>query len=153
MRTRVQSGDGIERKRRREATVPELEPRVRRAVPVNPTWLPPSILPLQREKHLEIALHAQADGGTRQDAHGKPKGVAWASRALEDALAEERGEARLQSGVVARRAQKTRGEEEEALCCLVVPRAVEVCAVREHAKDPVERRGEFVPASMGVEET
>ena len=59
----------------------------------------------------------------------------------------------MQSGVIARRAQKARGKEEEGLGCLVVPCAVEVGTMREHAKDPVERRGEFVPASKGVEET
>ena len=65
---------------------------------------------------------------------------------------EERGEARLQGGVGARRAEETRGEEEEGFRRLVVPCAVEVGAVREHTEGPVEHRGEFVSASAGVEE-
>ena len=147
---RVQSGDSVERKRGREAAVSKLE--ARRAVLVHPARLPPAVLALQREQRREVALHAQADGRTRQDAHREREGVAWAPRALEDALAEERGEARLQGAVGAGGAQETRGEEEEAFGRLVVPRAVEVGAVCEHAEDPVERRGELVPASAGVEE-
>ena len=97
----------------------------------------PNLVPTH---HPRTAAGGAPQDRARQDTHGKGEGIAWVPRALgEDALTEERGEARLQSGVIVHRAQKTRGEEEEGLRCLVVSCEVEVGAMREHAKDPVER--------------
>ena len=84
-----------------------------------------------------------------KEVHGEHEGATWVPCALE----EERGVAWPQGGVGARRAQEMRGEEEEAFRCLVIPCAVKVSVVCEHAEDPVERQGKLVPVFAGVEVT
>lgn len=147
---RVQCKDRVERQHGGEPAVTDLD--ARRAVLVHPALLPAAILALQRQERGEIAPHAQADCGAGEHAHGERERVAGAARALEDACAQERGKAPVQMRVVGRAAQEARGEEEEAFGRLVVPRAVEVGAVLEHAEHPVERAGELVSAPARVEE-
>lgn len=146
----MQRGDGVKRKRGGEPAVAELESR--RAVLVYPPGPPPAVLVLKREQRREVAFHAQADGRAGQHAHGEGESIARAPRALKDALTKERRKTSVQGGVTARAAQEARGEEEETLGGLVVPCAVEIGPVGEHAEDPVEGQGELVSASVGVEQ-
>ena len=62
-----------------------------------------------------------------------------------------RSEARRVRRAASEHAVRRRCEGEEAFRCLVVPCAVKVGVVCEHAEDPAERRGKLVPVSAGVE--